>query len=911
MSAFTLFCPKCDTFLIDTGQGRALDTCPDCGWARPTGAGGEGEPIGDPIPLEARPRRDSRAIVAGGHLWLAGSTDEAGFILCLPLASAAGETDVVRVPLDPQAVAADLASDGAHIFVAPDDIDLPSTEKALVAYDAADGEEAWRYPTTARVLTPAAWAEGAVCFASEKAVYAVDSGSHQQRWVADVPVNVRTTPTMASQAVIVAGARADGRPLRALSLEDGRELWRYAHEDGFSRTPYPLEGAVYAVAGLARSGALYALDVASGEPLWRHPYVPPRRTSRGVITCPPVAAGDLVLIGCGDYFPEAPGYALHAVDRRTGELRWRVRTEKHLRVRVGVAGDCVVCADDSGQVLGLSLADGEQRWQADLGRAAATVPAFYGDTAFIGDSRGRVHGLRWRPPEALPTEPAEAFQTRGEWAMAAAAFALAGDLSAAGRALLRTNDPEHALRLFEMADDTEGRMECLGRLGQWTIVIDIHEQSGDRRALADAHRQARNHRQASGLYADLGEWPLAADEYEQAGEPEDLLHAARICRVHLDQNERTSRLYLQVAEAHGEAGRWGQAWPLFRRGGQRDRALDCLQQALEECEAERLDAQAAQLCREWAELEIELAERRALGDQGIAEWLEKGAHYCVLANQAELAAECRERAAQIMETPRFLVEISAPPEARFMEGRQTLITVRLTNVGYGPAKSVKVRLAGDVEEPYPEHDFGEVVREKPDSWDMAGVVPLRSGQLCLRVELDYASYRIGQPGAAQIEQPIEVDESSPLAWAKRAVKGGAPVQFVVEKMIAPGATNNEMTVTDSAIVARSGIHLGSEAAAPEFDAGGLVAQITDSIVVGSSTPAIEGTKPSVGEAEPAVHCAACGAAHGSGAALCPGCGSRLCCRCGHPLADTGRFCNACGADQVTEGPAETSTPELD
>jgi len=849
--------------------------------------------------------------VAGGHLWLAASSDEAGFIVGVPLASAAGETDVVRVPLDPQAVAADLAGDGVHIFVTPDDIDLPSTEKALVAYDAVTGQEAWRYPTTARVLTPAAWAEGVVCFTSEKAVYAVDSGSHQQRWVADVPVNVRTTPTMASQAVIVAGARTEGRPLRALSLEDGRELWRYAHEDGFSRSPFALEGAVYAVAGLARSGALYALDAASGEPLWPHPNVPPRRTSRGVITCPPVAAGELVLIGCGDYFPEAPGYALHAVDRRTGELRWRVRTEKHLRVRVGVAGDSVVCADDSGQVLGLALADGEQRWQADLGRGAATVPAFHGDTAFIADVRGQVHGLRWRPPEALPTEPAGAYQARGEWVMATAAYALAGDLSAAGRALLPANDPEHALRLFEMADDTEGRIECLGRLGRWTIVIDIHEQSGDRRALADAHRQAGNHRRASELYAELGEWPLAADEYEQAGEPEDLLNAARICQEHLDQDERTSRLYLQVAEAHGEAGQWQAAWPLFRRGGQRDRALDCLQQALEECEAERLDAEAAQLCREWANLEIELAGRRALGDQGIAEWLEKGAHYCVLANQAELALECRERAAQIMETPRFLLEISAPPEARFIEDRQTLITVRLTNVGYGPARSVRVRLAGDVEKPYPEHDFGEVMKEKPRTWDTAPVVPLRGGQLCLRVELDYLSYRVGQSGSIEIEQPITVDDSSALGWAKRAVKGGAPVQFVVEKMIAPGATNNEMTVTDSAIVARSGIHLGSEAAGPESGAGSTVAEITDSIVVGSSTPALEAAKAPVGEDESAVHCAACGAVHEPGAARCPGCGARLCRQCGHPLTEDDRFCSGCGAEQVTERPADASTPELD
>jgi outer membrane protein assembly factor BamB/tetratricopeptide (TPR) repeat protein len=908
MSTYTLFCPDCDAFLIDLPAGNALDVCPACGWQRPCGTGGVGTPLGDPIALPASPPCDVRGLVAGGGLWLAARTDDAGYLLRV-----AQDGNVQPVALDAGACAAGLCSDGQRVFVALAPLDMPSGAQPVVALDAATGDEVWRHVTHSAALSPPVCRGQVVACTGDGMAYALDAAGRSV-WSVPAPVTPGLAPVAAGEVLVSAGPLQAGRPLRALALADGGVRWEFLGEGGFARAPAADETTVYASSAGSRltgrepaPGGLYALDAATGMERWPAPYVPPRRCGQGWFTAAPVVAGDRVLAGCGDYFEHEKGYALHAVRCADAHLDWRVQLRKHLRVRPAAHGDLVVCVDDSGLALGLDLADGNERWRAELGGAPASVPAFWGDAVWIADGQSRLHRLRWRPAQAAPDEPAAAYAARGQHALEAAAHALAGNLVAAGHALLAADDAAHGLRIFELAGDLDGRLAALARLGRWPEVITLAQppEAGDltpaqRRRLAEAHAALGDHRAAADQLAGLGAWAEAVAAYERAGTIEDLMIAAGICRDKLHDPAAERRLRLAAAEMHAAEQRWESAWKLFRLADDLERAAEFFKQAIALCERERLDDQAARLLEERARLEMELAGRRALGDVEIASWLERAAHHYMADSRPADATRCREQAAHLMATPRFHIQLSAPAEPPFVEGKQKIICVRLTNRGYGPAQSVKVRVAGDIERPA-EREFADVAVDDAVEWDTIGVVPVRHGELCLRVEVEYTSYRDSQPGRASFEQTISVAERGLISELGRALKGGAPVQLNVDKILSPGAVSNELNVTDSVFRARGGVHMGGAAPGGSEPGAEPPSPVIDA--PGGDVVDVDLGLPAVGVPEP--RCMACGAARTAGGECTnPDCDTRRpghCRACGRALVAGAPFCGGCGMQVEGQG----------
>jgi outer membrane protein assembly factor BamB len=178
-------------------------------------------------------------------------------------------------------------------------------------------------------------------------------GGVQWRVQTDGPV--RSSPAVAGGVVYVGSS--DGA-VYAIDASGGTVRWRTTIRTAISSSPAIGGGLVY-VHG--HDGVLYALDAATGRVRWQ--YATGREVplawgleSGLLFDSSPVVAGGVVLVGGRDG-------RLHAVDARTGRVRWRAGATGRLYSSPAVAHGVVYAGSQDGYVHAWSLADGRARWR--------------------------------------------------------------------------------------------------------------------------------------------------------------------------------------------------------------------------------------------------------------------------------------------------------------------------------------------------------------------------------------------------------------------------------------------------------------------------------------------------------------------------------------------------------------------
>jgi outer membrane protein assembly factor BamB len=204
---------------------------------------------------------------------------------------------------------------------------------------------------------------GLVVVAGGDSVRAFDAASGTPQWSHLPDANVASCAIAAANGMVVVGSRAPA--VTSLSLATGQVLWR---------TPlgsWPFEAiitgasisgdTVYAAViqylsqnGFFRTGHVVALSATTGAELWR--YTTPG-DSTDVAAAPVVTPTSLLI---GDIY----GRSFFALDRFTGQLRWRVRTARGFPgVHHGpVVRDGVVFAAAQGGVYAVEEVTGVARW---------------------------------------------------------------------------------------------------------------------------------------------------------------------------------------------------------------------------------------------------------------------------------------------------------------------------------------------------------------------------------------------------------------------------------------------------------------------------------------------------------------------------------------------------------------------
>jgi outer membrane protein assembly factor BamB len=198
-----------------------------------------------------------------------------------------------------------------------------SADKELYAVDAESGRGRWSFAARGAIRSSPAVSEGAVYFGSwDGSVYAVSAESGKEVWSYETGAPIQGSPAVVGGRVIV-GSRS-ARVL-ALDASSGEVEWTYALADGSWVESSPVVRGDIVYVGSSDALALFALDARSGAEVWRF-------KTGGWSWGTPVVTDEVVYIGSISAFPYyfsgvdlVAGF--FAVDRQTGEERWRMTPE--------------------------------------------------------------------------------------------------------------------------------------------------------------------------------------------------------------------------------------------------------------------------------------------------------------------------------------------------------------------------------------------------------------------------------------------------------------------------------------------------------------------------------------------------------------------------------------------------------
>jgi outer membrane protein assembly factor BamB len=213
------------------------------------------------------------------------------------------------------------------------------------------------------------------------ALRAVDLRSHQRRWGVQVADEVVSPPEIVDGVAYAglsfataAGSLDRTHVLDGYQLSDGVNAYRKRFTAAVFASPASDHTRIW-IGDLDQN--LYALGT-KGKQLWTY-------TTHGIITLPAMYDGNNVVVASADH-------SVAALDPGSGRLHWSVDVGE-VQAPMAESSGVVLAADVSGTVHALAVADGSERWHADLGARVSRAVVAAGDRVFVIDDDGLLHVL--------------------------------------------------------------------------------------------------------------------------------------------------------------------------------------------------------------------------------------------------------------------------------------------------------------------------------------------------------------------------------------------------------------------------------------------------------------------------------------------------------------------------------------
>lgn len=255
----------------------------------------------------------------------------------------------------------------------------------LLAYDAASGEQQWSYDAGGRsnVTEPV---DGVLYGSSTAGVaFAIDASTSEQHWRTEVTTDSLRGPALADGVLYLTSGGSSGA-VYALDAASGTLLWTHALTDyDFVPTPSVSEGRVYLVPrdDVTQTGAVIALDAATGDEAWRF-----NAEADGACTVPALADGN-AFVKCMQGFT-------YALDAATGVQIWSNHTETADPAQLGAgqqyADGVIYQPDDTRTILALDAATGAELWRYEVDGFLGEM-AISGGSIFFGTGSGSLYAL--------------------------------------------------------------------------------------------------------------------------------------------------------------------------------------------------------------------------------------------------------------------------------------------------------------------------------------------------------------------------------------------------------------------------------------------------------------------------------------------------------------------------------------
>jgi outer membrane protein assembly factor BamB len=254
---------------------------------------------------------------------------------------------------------------------------IVGTRDGMLRAYAEGGDLLWDFKTNGR-FDAAPRVEGELVYAgcSDGRLYAIELGSGKLRWKYDAQEEVSTTPAYGAGLVL---AMTLQDTLVAVDAKTGAWKWHHRRE---SREGFTIRGAAavtiagdVALGGYS-DGTVAALDLLTGTVRWER-RVAPSADFMDVDATPRVDSGRV--------YVAAYSGAVLALDLASGKELWQFKTPAPLRLALR-RGVLVVVTNT--QVVGLAAADGTARWTLPLDGAPTGEPALLGGRAAVPNGKG-------------------------------------------------------------------------------------------------------------------------------------------------------------------------------------------------------------------------------------------------------------------------------------------------------------------------------------------------------------------------------------------------------------------------------------------------------------------------------------------------------------------------------------------
>lgn len=274
-----------------------------------------------------------------------------------------------------------------RIYAASCVVDVGGTFGSIFCLDAATGKLIWQVDKVGAqdlkgfFSSPTLSADGKFLLIGEGLHFDTDchllclhADSGKLHWKIDVPKNhVESSPAVFGDLVVVgAGAieRANHLPVEspgyafAVGISDGQIRWQSDIVDPESSPAIAPDGIVYIGSG-ANGSAVVAFNP-DGTRLWKTSTPYPATGAVSLLY-------DVVVIGTGrGDFVNAdphPAGAVLALDRTTGQIRWKTELPDAVLGNLVIVDGKVFCPVRDGTVVALDLENGERIWQQQISNA--------------------------------------------------------------------------------------------------------------------------------------------------------------------------------------------------------------------------------------------------------------------------------------------------------------------------------------------------------------------------------------------------------------------------------------------------------------------------------------------------------------------------------------------------------------
>lgn len=324
---------------------------------------------------------------------------------------------------------------------------VKDAESTVSAFDAATGKLIWRKTLEPKIARDRDEFGGGLAFYSGRlfvttgfaVVFSLDPDTGNEVWRASVSAPVRGAPTVFQDRVFA--ITIDNR-LQALAAADGSQLWDYSalsETAAFMTGTSPSASGDMVVAPFS-SGELVALRIDNGKQAWNESLIGARGSVRGPVAAMtdirgrPVidrdraiaigSAGQIAAIDlnsgtriwekqiAGAQTPWVAGSQVYVVsgsaeviclNREDGKIRWvtpltayKDEKKRELVLWAGpvLAGDRLLVASSTGELVSLSPYDGKPLGKLDLRDPILIAPVIADRTVYILTDSGRLIALR-------------------------------------------------------------------------------------------------------------------------------------------------------------------------------------------------------------------------------------------------------------------------------------------------------------------------------------------------------------------------------------------------------------------------------------------------------------------------------------------------------------------------------------